>query len=584
MELLYIYIENDGRNIKNCEFNFSPQYRFHYDTSTETLSKEDLCDYIPNFWGTNIKNSTAIIGKNGAGKSNLVEFVIKAIAGGLECKKRILIWKYNNQFFINYPVDNNFNALTCEGLCTPFMSNGIYQIKDTLLLYYSPNIDRKVITKKHRTNNFKDISTANLLKIRDASDDREYHFPEIEYLQIKDTFRQFVFLSKFNALLPSDITIPEYLEIELFCRETKADHPTFQKHAIKTEKNTFERKLRGIILGQIFAQDIPANWDENTPLNEVLGVNKQDTDVLSFYDEMIKLYNQGDVECKIQQLEGLRKWSDFKFSVKRTAINNRIFTSIIEFYNKIGGFNNPSFTSIEHDSGYLNNNCIIKWKGLSSGELALLNLFSRIFSIISASKGEIFNRGTFEVYDKDKSKYKHIILLLDEPELSFHPEWQRRFIHLLTTALGSVFKSFNFQIVVASHSPILVSDFPKNNIIFLNRNDDGTCKVEESIGQENTFGANIHTLYRNSFFIEGMPIGDFAKKRIENLFDRLRCSNSFIDKELKAIKKEIILIGEPLLKNELLKLYYKNCGVEERIEYLEEELIKLKSSKGDDKN
>ncbi|MEG1724857.1 MAG: AAA family ATPase [Anaerovoracaceae bacterium] len=579
MELLYIYIEDDGRNIKNCEFNFSPKHRFHYDKTTNTLSKEDICDYIPNFWGSNIKNITAVIGKNGAGKSNLIEFVIKAIAGKLENTKRILAWTHKHQFFINYQVENNFNALTCRGLYTPFKSNDIYQIQDTLILYYSPNIDRKIITDRHNTNNFKDISTANLIRFRDVADNRDYHFPEVDYAQIIDTFRQLLFLDRYEkSFLPSDITIPKFLDIELYCRETNANHPTYQKHSINTEKNTFEKKLKNIILGQVFAQTISSTWDESTPFNDVIGVNKRDADNLSFYDEMIKLYNQGDIECKIQQREGLRKWSDFKFSIKRTAIDGKIFTSIMDYYHKIGGFNNPSFTSVEHDSGYLNNSCIIKWKGLSSGELALLNLFSRIFSKLSASKGEIFNRGNFEVIDKDESKYKHVILFLDEPELSFHPEWQRRFIYLLTTALSSVFKTFNFQIIVASHSPILVSDFPKNNIIFLNKNDDGACMVEESIGQENTFGANIHTLYRNSFFIEGMPIGDFAKTKIEAVFNILRNNEVVIDKETENYCRKIIeLIGEPILKKQLMKLLYERQSIADKIAYHEQEAIKLKA-------
>jgi hypothetical protein len=207
----------------------------------------------------------------------------------------------------------------------------------------------------------------------------------------------------------------------------------------------------------------------------------------------------------------------------------------------------------------------VEWEyNMSSGEQMYLNLMSSLF------------------YAKEqmdlKPRISNLFLLLDEPEISFHPEWQRQFVNTLIAFVKIVFNEIKVQIILTSHSPIIVSDFPKNNIIFLNTDSEGKCKVVESITRENTFGANIHTLYKNSFFLNGLPIGEFAKVKIDKLFKKLQEGN-INDK----IYKEIQLIGEPLLKNQLTKMYNDNLpdNVNKRVNELEKEVEKLKKQLND---
>lgn len=46
MELLYIYIWDDKRNIKECEYNFSPNYKFSYRPQLKTFDMENVILYI----------------------------------------------------------------------------------------------------------------------------------------------------------------------------------------------------------------------------------------------------------------------------------------------------------------------------------------------------------------------------------------------------------------------------------------------------------------------------------------------------------------------------------------------------------
>ncbi|MDQ0011545.1 putative ATPase [Luteibacter jiangsuensis] len=56
------------------------------------------------------------------------------------------------------------------------------------------------------------------------------------------------------------------------------------------------------------------------------------------------------------------------------------------------------------------------------------------------------------------------IVLIDEPEISLHPEWQERFMDLLVSAV-SVFRGCQF--VIATHSPQLVSRLPAHGCFVL---------------------------------------------------------------------------------------------------------------------
>ena len=74
MELLYLWIDK-YKNIEKQGFNFSSQYRFDYNPESGELKVEENPNHIAGFFPDGISNVTAIIGENGAGKSNLLEFI-----------------------------------------------------------------------------------------------------------------------------------------------------------------------------------------------------------------------------------------------------------------------------------------------------------------------------------------------------------------------------------------------------------------------------------------------------------------------------------------------------------------------------
>jgi predicted ATP-binding protein involved in virulence len=203
------------------------------------------------------------------------------------------------------------------------------------------------------------------------------------------------------------------------------------------------------------------------------------------------------------------------------------------------------------------------FSGLSSGEKQLTYTTSSILYHI---------RNLNSVQENEQRiKYKYINIILDEIELYFHPEFQRQFVNNLIRSIENMKfeKIEGINIQMATHSPFILSDIPNCNIMYLEKGE----QKKESMPE--TFGANIHDILKNSFFLKDGFMGEFAKKRINSLLDYLCDNKNDNDKwNKKSAKQFIDLIGEPIIKQELQSLY--NDKFEERNESKDEKIARLK--------
>ena len=74
------------------------------------------------------------------------------------------------------------------------------------------------------------------------------------------------------------------------------------------------------------------------------------------------------------------------------------------------------------------------------------------------------------------------IILIDEPELSLHPKWQQRIVDVYRK-IGK-----NNQIIIATHSPHILGSVRKENIILLDKDDDGKIVVKTGDELYNSYG------------------------------------------------------------------------------------------------
>lgn len=195
--------------------------------------------------------------------------------------------------------------------------------------------------------------------------------------------------------------------------------------------------------------------------------------------------------------------------------------------------------------------------GLSSGETLLLNQFGKLMHILKAD-----NNGKYYLPEDVNSDTpaKNAVILLDEAEVAFHPEWQRIY---LAAFLKFVKKNISeqgthIQIILATHSPIILSDIPKQNTIFLTKDNDK--KIVAYDDNKETFASNIFSLYRNAFFLNESGIGKFAENKLCTLIEKIHQLPKSQDRREQLrdeIIREIKCIGDPYIRHKF-EMEYEN--------------------------
>ncbi len=192
----------------------------------------------------------------------------------------------------------------------------------------------------------------------------------------------------------------------------------------------------------------------------------------------------------------------------------------------------------------------IPYRMFSSGEKQFLQVVGAV----------MYHLNNIDSIASTETRYRNINLILEEIELYFHPEWQRQWVwNLIIMLRGITYKYIeNVNIILVTHSPFVLSDIPKSNVLFLKS---GIPNYEM---QMNTFGANIHSLLKNGFFLPGLPMGEFAHKKIDNLFGEVNSANKKVVEKYDELLADIMQIGEPVLRSELLSLLSGYSPLRER--------------------
>lgn len=175
----------------------------------------------------------------------------------------------------------------------------------------------------------------------------------------------------------------------------------------------------------------------------------------------------------------------------------------------------------------------IKFNTLSSGEkqitYILCSLFYYLHCLDSSSR-------FYKDWNKrnEHIQYKHINVIFDEIELYFHPEMQREFISRLLHGIQQLpFETIrSVQFMIVTHSPFVLSDIPVQNILFLKKNGEKASKEGMA-----SFGANIHTMLVNSFFLKGGAMGEFAKETILKMIDQVNAV--YLEGKLKELNGDV---------------------------------------------
>lgn len=176
----------------------------------------------------------------------------------------------------------------------------------------------------------------------------------------------------------------------------------------------------------------------------------------------------------------------------------------------------------------------------SSGERQLLYTFSTY----------VYHIRNLLSIPKERVAYRHISLILDEAEICFHPEYQRLFVSRLLYLIKSLhlntFCAFN--IIIATHSPFILSDIPRDNILYLDRG-----IAQDRADFVKPLAANISDILFQSFFLRNGFIGEWARTKINSILKRRSSWDELNSDEQRFIEA----IGDEYLKKQVKRHLWK---------------------------
>ncbi len=134
------------------------------------------------------------------------------------------------------------------------------------------------------------------------------------------------------------------------------------------------------------------------------------------------------------------------------------------------------------------------------------NLQGEEFPIYSLSGGE--QQLISKLFTLYIGRYKNQVILIDEPEESLHPSWQYRIAPLYK----KIADENNCQIILATHSPQIISSIPKDSLRLLIKEDE---KVKAISDFEGAYGWTVEKV-----LLEIQGVGNRVPE-IENRLEKL---------------------------------------------------------------
>ena len=671
----YIWI-SEFHNIKNQGFHFSRKYRYQYDDEAQVLTRTTDYDpkyFVESFFDNNIEVN-AVVGKNGCGKTNLLQAIYSCLGdNSLELMERaILVFRDGTVYIIKGSIElgrtrqtiqKKYAVLKFESNCTELRLNwndNMSFTPDLRCIYHSDVMDFQAIDFcTDDIGNYTNISMSSLLtgyldeRFIDISGDPTQYKGDARQL-IKGFFfeefgRQLQYYKTVSQINDENmkLPVPHFATITLKSIDTLWMELQQKFHFVSKDLTTlFEPMQNGqvidgtlyrqftskispcILAGLLYKTCYKIGADSllgRKKYNSAFSTEERCYIVLAILNNITKLAkkqiaNRNQlalnaswvliteiVECLVSRSDHLKKqlfnnktknslhnsffrfylnqrrgeyaqaflnkWRNeleselgnhldaeiehdlkvLSFEVKSFCrliryvstlkeISDEIEPSTLNFTINISGEDNDKSLNLDlmkifneyRGDGIIYDYMNFSWN-LSSGEYARWALFARIY-------GHAENKQLG--FDDD---YRTLILLLDEADMLLHPEWQRNYVEQIVLFAKKMFPDIVVQIIIATHSPIMLSDIPKQNTLFL------TDNRQKEPGE--TFASNIFALYQESFFLEDSGIGTFAKNKLKDLVKWIHedfQESSHSNEELEAM---IESVGDVYLRAKLKNEY-----------------------------
>lgn len=608
---LLAYVNTNAYTFNYTDINFDTEYFFELELRKE-LFKVQYILYVSRrvgikqpegFWGDNICSLNMVLGENGAGKTSFFRLMINNIRSGLTTMNGefvIYIIKYKDKYIlfsnasslrieksedakdINLFTEKEYyNELKREECYEPPFDNKRFWKN---IIYFSNYFATTGISKSgYVINVSKDIEIDDIIN-KEIPKNREKYVSENNMFELANIYSKYRTLKIFDYLSKEEfrkmsitckVSTPNLLKISLNS-SSEIGHEYYDSNRFPYNRWIGKKRY------EIYQYDSGEYYYE-AALNKfsvllMLFLEKEKLikkeNIINFIDELAKTSDKTGIEIAYEHLS----------VIQNDKIN--IWINLLQFINKKSSDNNSKFilywqTDKEFccrlDENYyefirkllslrLNEDCFSfelvgsEQNGYySSGEESKLSVFIALYEALQEIR-------------KSKGHSNNLIILLDEIDAFFHPKYQINIIGELLEIISKAFSDYNVQIIIASNTPLELSDIPAENIVYLK---DG--KAVKNQNEIVTFGSNVCSLLKNQFYINA-TMGSFAKNKINKVISFLRNdSTEVMSKE--EVKYIISIIGEPIIKSKLQEMYDKKYPEElfgsENIEYYKNRISEL---------
>lgn len=532
MKLIALVIKQYDEFFKNQIFNFSDEYKVSFDFETNELKIDKNPDYIENFYGESIYNISPIVGINGVGKStilNLIGYYHRAEDQNKDINQFFCIYLDTNGKF--YLFDKNFDlsSIIIKELATNKLDiSGYSGTPKNDNLIYIMNEDRRPSGS---------YGGSSLLDVHLAESSRWYilngifEVYEVLYSRglVSSSYKFSFGVSKYDI---PDKYLNDWENREFFSC-------LILKIIVKICKD-FKYCLRDEEIERYF---IDGNY---LPLFDKIKTEIETEELKEFLNLLINFLNT--LEQIINNYE-IKEYSD------------SMETRIVEIgYGEKNFDNRIEFEKLYLDYEKLEKNAIdLKYYGFRAIDEFYYNM--------STGEANILKVMSYVKWLQMNSFQGTCQLVVDELESGMHLEWSRTLINFLVNYINEINRigGMNFQLILTTHSPYMLSDIKPGNVIMLEKNQE--TGYSEGKVLQNTFAKNIQEIMKENL-IDNI-YGDFALAKIDSMISRLNGEEG--DEE--ELLKEIHLISEPILRNKLLEMYDKKYNTSEFS--IEKQLLKL---------
>ncbi|EKP0298513.1 AAA family ATPase [Aeromonas veronii] len=576
MELIYLFIDN-YKVIKDKEISLSSQFNVKNENLSFFVSKSSIPD---NFFSENI-DIVSFFGTNGSGKSTTIEFILSLYEDSLpESASFIAIFEeFGEVFYISEGLGNvkvfsenaepvrilksdleveNFSAVYFSHALEPlavkptFTNVNIINCSNTHLL--SRAYLQKYKDVKSQFELFKNVNLS-FLKVHDVpmlgsinltselskrlegviatvqsishifNEDYNIRFfitndlpfiydtPESyyqtkndDYISLLTNFIKYNFPNRNNSLQKNPISALIYISLLDSTLKKVASIILNKLNSKNSNKDLYSLKYRDDIVSILTQLAKSLNndvWYEqiNLHLSNLLmpGIPKRLEKEISFFiDKRYDAYSFDNF---------VRQWS-IPFHD-----NNDRFTFGVSSYNEFIGI-----TELISNLRSALSNLDIKWNGISSGQYSALTMYSRLYEFIPKNA-------------------QHINVFIDEGEVFLHPELQRHYVSNLIEFIEKIKQhKSKIKLIVTSHSPLILSDLPKESTNFFGYDIDA---------EKSFFGANLYDLYSEGFTVN-KTVGEFSYRKIKAISSSIKNKKSD-----PLLSKMIDIIGDDFLRKVL---------------------------------